>query len=151
MKPAAHTAAPRSIGAFIASAMRSSVGMKVIMAITGLGLLLFLISHVISNLQIFVNWESVNAYGAFLKGIPELLWTARIGLLVAVGLHIWAAVRLSRLNHAARPQAYKSRRWREATWYSRYMLVSGAIVFGFIVFHLLHFTGGVILPEFFSF
>ena len=148
---AAKTARTHTIGGYIAGAISSSTGMKLVMAITGLGLFLFLVSHVVSNLQVFLGYEGVNAYGAFLKGKPELLWTARLGLLAAVVLHIWAAVRLSRINHAARPQQYVKKSWRTASWYSRYMLVSGGIVFAFIVFHILHFTAGVILPEYFVF
>jgi len=147
---ASKTARPASPGSYLARAIRSSTGMKWVMALTGLGLFGFVIAHVLGNLQVFLGYEQINAYGAFLKGSPGLLWTLRLLLLVAVVLHIWAGVRLSRINHAARPQPYVKKSWREASWFSRYMLVSGVLVFAFIVFHLLHFTIGTVFPEDFA-
>ncbi|WP_373049075.1 succinate dehydrogenase cytochrome b subunit [Vulgatibacter sp.] len=147
---AAKTARPASPGSFLGRAITSSTGMKLVMAITGLGLLGFVIAHVIGNLQVFLGYEGINAYGAFLKGSPGLLWTLRLGTLALFVLHIWAGVRLSRLNHAARPHAYVKKKYRAASWYSRYMLVSGTIVLVFLVFHLLHFTVGTVFPDHFA-
>ncbi len=138
------------LGSFLGRSIRSSTGMKIVMAITGLALFLFLVGHLAGNLQVFGGAEGINAYGAFLKGTPELLWTSRIGLLVALGLHIWAGVRLSRINSAARPQGYVKTKHRASNWYARYMLVSGTIIFAFLVFHLLHFTIGVVFPDQFA-
>ncbi|MGA9523098.1 MAG: succinate dehydrogenase cytochrome b subunit [Myxococcaceae bacterium] len=124
--------------------------MKFVMAVTGIAMLGFLVGHLAGNLQVFGGYEGINAYGAFLKGSPGILWTTRIGLLIALGLHIWAGVRLSRINHAARPQAYAVKKNRASSWYARYMLVSGTIIFAFLVFHLLHFTVGSIFPKQFA-
>lgn len=152
MKPAAaQTAHPNTTGSFVMRAVTSSAGAKVVMSITGLLLLGFVIAHLAGNLQAFGGPEGFNSYAALLKSQPELLWTARLGLLAAVVIHILSAVRLSRINKAARPQAYAVKKYRAANWYSRYMLVSGLVVLAFIVFHLLHFTVGVIQPEYFSF
>ena len=85
----------------------SSLGKKYIMGLTGLALFGFVIGHMVGNLQIFLGQDKLNAYGAFLKSMPKLLWIARIGLLACVGLHIWAAVKLVRENRAARPDRYK--------------------------------------------
>jgi len=150
MNAAAKTARPTRPGSYLGNAIRSSTGMKFVMAVTGLALLLFLVGHLAGNLQVFGGYEGINAYGAFLKGSPGLLWTARIGLLAALVLHMWAGIRLSRINKAARPHAYVVKKYREANWYSRYMLVSGTIIFAFVVFHLLHFTMGVVFPEQFA-
>lgn len=150
MNAASSSARSKSQGSYFGRTITSSTGMKLVMAITGLLLLVFVISHLLGNLQVFLGYEQINAYGAFLKSSPGVLWTARIGLLVTVGLHIWAGVRLSRINHAARPQPYAKKRWREASWFSRYMLVSGVLVLAFIVFHLLHFTVGTIFPADFA-
>src|ERR1700729_3140522 len=84
----------------------SSIGKKFIMAITGLALFLFVVAHLAGNLQVFIGPESINRYGNFLQTNLELIWPARIGLLVMIGLHIWAAIKLSAENRAARPQAY---------------------------------------------
>ncbi|HEX4343369.1 MAG TPA: succinate:quinone oxidoreductase, partial [Verrucomicrobiae bacterium] len=81
----------------------SSVGKKYVMAITGLLMFGFVIAHLIGNLQIFLGPEAINRYGYFLQSNVELIWPARILLLATIGLHIWAAIKLSAENKAARP------------------------------------------------
>jgi len=110
------------------------------MAVTGLGLFAFVVAHLLGNLQIFLGPDQINAYGAFLQSKPELVWSARIGLLVLVILHIWAAISLSAENRAARPKGYANQRPVGSSYASRTMLMSGLIIFCFIVYHLLHFT-----------
>ena len=110
------------------------------MAITGMALFLFVVLHLVGNLQVFLGPEELNRYGAFLQGNVELLWPARIGLLVIVGLHIWSAIKLSAENKAARPQAYAHHEVVAASYASRTMLMSGLIILAFIIYHLLHFT-----------
>jgi succinate dehydrogenase cytochrome b subunit len=119
----------------------STVGRKLIMAATGAVLFLFVIVHMVGNLQIFFGAEHINAYAHFLQSNVEILWPARIFLLCAVGLHIWAAVKVSLENKAARPVGYAGSPTPPAASYaSRTMLMSGLIVLCFIVYHLLHFT-----------
>jgi succinate dehydrogenase / fumarate reductase cytochrome b subunit len=124
----------------ITNVFGSSIGKKFIMAITGLALFVFVALHMVGNLQVFLGPETLNRYGAFLQGNMELLWPARIGLLVVVLLHIWAAVKLSAENRAARPQPYVQHEIVAASYASRTMLMSGLIIAAFIVYHLLHFT-----------
>jgi succinate dehydrogenase / fumarate reductase cytochrome b subunit len=124
----------------ITNVFGSSIGKKFIMAITGLALFVFVALHMVGNLQVFLGPETLNRYGAFLQGNMELLWPARIGLLVLVLLHIWAAVKLSAENRAARPQPYARHEIVAASYASRTMLMSGLIIAAFIVYHLLHFT-----------
>ncbi|HEX7859677.1 MAG TPA: succinate dehydrogenase cytochrome b subunit [Verrucomicrobiae bacterium] len=119
---------------------RSSLGKKYIMAISGLALFLFVVGHMVGNLQIFLGPETINAYGYFLQSKPELVWTARIGLLVMVVLHIWAAIKLSAENRAARGSNYGEYKPVGSSYASRTMLVSGLVIFTFIIYHLLHFT-----------
>ncbi|HSI82389.1 MAG: succinate dehydrogenase cytochrome b subunit [Candidatus Methylacidiphilales bacterium] len=132
---------------------RSSIGLKIIMALTGLALFGFTVGHMAGNLQMFLAPEHINKYAAFLQGQKELLWMARIGLLVAVFLHIYAAVKLSALNAMARPVSYSdpAKSATRASVASRTMLLSGVVVMVFIVFHLLHFTGGFIQPDYFHY
>jgi len=118
----------------------SSLGKKYIMAVTGFFLFLFVIGHLVGNLQIFLGPESINRYGHFLQSNYELVWPARIGLLVLVFLHIWSAAKLSLENRAARPVNYAEYRPVGSTYASRTMLMSGLIVLVFIIYHLLHFT-----------
>jgi len=121
----------------------SSLLKKYVMAISGAVLFVFVVLHMLGNLQIFLGPTQINAYGHFLQSTPELLWTARIGLLVMVVLHVWTAVLLSRENRAARPARYREVKFVAASYASRTMLMSGVIVFVFIVYHLLHFTVAV--------
>src|SRR5438552_12514543 len=124
----------------ITNTFRSSVGKKFIMAISGFVLLLFVLGHLAGNLQIFLGPDAINRYGHFLQSNPELIWPARVVLLVLVGLHIWAAARLSRENKAARPVGYARLQPVGSSLASRTMLMSGLIVLVFVVYHLLHFT-----------
>ncbi len=118
----------------------SSLGKKYLMAITGFGLVGFVIAHLIGNLQFFLGKDVINRYGSFLKANMELIWVARISLLAMILVHIWAAIKLSAENKAARPVAYKKWDPTAASYASRTMLMSGLIIFFFIVYHLLHFT-----------
>jgi succinate dehydrogenase / fumarate reductase cytochrome b subunit len=124
----------------IANIFSSSIGKKFIMAITGMALFLFVVLHLVGNLQVFLGPEAINRYGDFLQTNKELLWPARIGLLIIVGLHIWSAVKLSAENKAARPQEYAHHEIVAASYASRTMLMSGLIILAFIIYHLLHFT-----------
>jgi len=110
------------------------------MALTGCALFGFVIAHLLGNLQIFLGPENLNRYGEFLQTTPELLWPARIGLIVLAVLHIVAAVQLSAQNKLARPVAYNHYEVVAASYASRTMLMSGIIIAVFVVYHLLHFT-----------
>ncbi len=110
------------------------------MAISGCALTGFVVAHMLGNLQFFLGAEQINAYGHFLQSTPELLWPARIGLLVLFVLHVWAAATLSAENKAARPVEYGDQKLVAASYASRTMLMSGLILAAFIIYHLLHFT-----------
>src|SRR4051794_27764245 len=85
----------------------ATIGKKIVMALTGAGLLLFLIGHSLGNLQVFMGAERFNDYARFLRIEPALLWAVRIGLLVMAVLHIWASIELALLNKLeARPVGY---------------------------------------------
>jgi succinate dehydrogenase / fumarate reductase cytochrome b subunit len=132
----------------VARAYSSSLGKKYVMAITGLALLVFVILHMAGNLQIFLGREAINAYAAFLKSKPALLWTARIGLLAIVVMHITAALQLVSENNDARPVSYAEGKPVATSLAARTIFVSGIIIFAFIIYHLLHFTLGVTNPEY---
>ncbi len=122
---------------------QSSLGKKYLMAISGGVLLLFVIGHLAGNLQVFLGPEAINAYGHFLHSTPELLWGARLVLLTTVGLHLWSATVLTLENWRARPAAYVEQRYPAASYASRTMIWSGAIIAAFVVYHLLHYTAKV--------
>ncbi len=128
--------------------LNSSIGQKLVMGATGVILVGFVLVHMAGNLQVYIGSDTFNHYAATLQGLGPLLWVARIVLLVATGLHIWAAVRLTQQNWNARPHAYAGvRRFDKATYAGRFMRASGVVVLAFIVFHILHFTVGAIQPD----
>jgi succinate dehydrogenase / fumarate reductase cytochrome b subunit len=127
---------------------RSTIGKKAVMAVTGLILIAFLISHVASNLTVFDGPTHINAYAAFLRDLGPLLWVARAILLLAAVLHIVAALQLTRRDRAARPARYAAYTPQAATIASRTMRWGGVLLLAFIIFHILHFTTGTLHPAF---
>jgi succinate dehydrogenase (or fumarate reductase) cytochrome b subunit, b558 family len=127
----------------IGNLFRSSIGRKFLMAISGLVLVGFVVGHLVGNLQIFAHPDKINGYAHFLQGLGPALWAVRIGLLLCVVIHIWAAVALTIENRKARgPEAYGVHKWLQAAWASRYMRMTGVVVLAFILYHLAHFTVG---------
>jgi succinate dehydrogenase / fumarate reductase, cytochrome b subunit len=123
----------------------SSLGKKYIMAITGCALFLFVIGHLVGNLQIFMGPDVINHYGHFLQTNWEIKWPARIVLLACVVLHIVSAVRLTAENRAARGVGYEVYKPVASTYASRTMMMSGIIIAAFVIYHLLHYT--LVVPE----
>lgn len=132
----------------------SSVGKKIVMAVTGIMLIGFVVVHMIGNLQLYLPAHggvyALDTYGEFLRELlhGSGIWIARAALLTAAALHVWAAVGLTLMNRAARPIGYQQQQYDASTFASRWMRVSGVIVLVFIVFHLLHLTIGNVLPGF---
>jgi len=135
---------------------RSAVGKKWVMGLTGVGLIGFVLAHMIGNLKIYLGREpdgefAIDVYGEALRHLLHpilpnhvVLWIMRIGLIVMFALHIHAAVTLTRLNHAARPQGYKSPRdYIAVNFASKTMRYTGVIILAYLVFHLfdLSWTG----------
>ena len=120
------------------------------MAASGLVLYGFVVVHMLGNLQVFMGREAINAYGAFLHGFlhGQGLYLARGVLLLAVLLHIWAALLLTLANLAARPVGYREWQARESSYASRTMVWSGPLLLAFLLYHLAHFTTGSAHPEF---
>jgi succinate dehydrogenase / fumarate reductase cytochrome b subunit len=124
----------------IVNLFRSSLGKKFIMAVTGFILFGFIVGHLAGNLQIFFGPEAINRYGKLLHDNVELLWPVRIVLISVFSLHLWAAMKVSEENKAARPVAYAEYKSVGSTYASRTMLMSGIILFVFLVYHILHYT-----------
>src|SRR5262245_16645976 len=122
--------------------IHSTIGKKIVVAITGLILFGFVVGHLLGNLLIFCGPETFNAYSASLKAKPLLLWGARVILLISVFLHILYTIQLTAYNRASRPQAYFKYEPQHATMSSRFMIWSGLLLLVYIVYHLLHFTFG---------
>jgi succinate dehydrogenase / fumarate reductase cytochrome b subunit len=123
----------------------STVGQKVITALTGLGLTGFVFFHMIGNLKIFSGQDAINSYAYFLKHeLGLILWGARIGLLGLFVAHLALVIRLKMRSTVARPIGYVVERRAQATVASRTMLYSGIVIFSFVVLHLAHYTFGLI-------
>jgi len=131
----------------IFSFLRSTVLSKIVMATTGILLLLFIIGHLVGNLHIYLGPEPLNTYAQFLKSIGEILWIVRIVLFVSLVLHIITSLYLSSINNAAKPVKYQVVNYAKAKINSRSMLVTGIMIFAFVTYHLLHFTFGITNPE----
>ena len=133
-----------------ATFVRSTVGRKVIMAVTGFILFGFVLGHLAGNLLLYRGPEAIREYALFLRSFAHGagLWAARSVLLVSAVLHVWSATSLTLQSRAARPVAYRKWEARDSTYASRTMRWSGFIVLAFIVFHLMHFTFGTVHPDF---
>jgi succinate dehydrogenase / fumarate reductase cytochrome b subunit len=128
----------------------SSIGRKVVMAVTGLILFGFVLGHMIGNLQVYLGPEALNHYAVLLRKLLHGagLWIVRAVMLTAVSLHIWAATSLTLESRRARPEGYRERQWKESTYASRTMRWGGVIILLFVIYHLLHFTFGTVHPSF---
>jgi succinate dehydrogenase / fumarate reductase, cytochrome b subunit len=128
---------------------RTSVGKKAVMAVTGLLMVAYLITHVLANLMVFQGPAKINAYSRFLHGTGGALWAARLVLLAALVLHIVAAVQLTSRRRAARPVGYAAGRESQvSTFASRTIRWGGVLILVFLVYHILHFTLGTVHPSF---
>ncbi len=126
-----------AISAFCAS----SIGKKILVAVTGLILLLFLAGHLAGNLLIYAGQDAINDYAEMLKTLlhGSFIWIFRAGMLATFAVHVWFTIALTMENRKARPR-YAHARTIQATLMSRTMILSGLVLLSFVIYHLLHFT-----------
>lgn len=112
------------------------------MALSGLVLVLFVLGHMLGNLQIFLGPDVINAYAYKLHHVMPvaMLWGIRLFLLVCIAVHLWAAISLTLDNRRARPQGYDVNRSVQMTYAAKTMRMSGVILLAFIIFHIAHYT-----------
>lgn len=127
---------------------QSSIGKKYVVAITALFLVLYVLGHLLGNLQIYMGSARINAYAKFLHDLGPILWTVRVILIAAFVVHIVATIQLAQENRLAKPQKYAVTGYQRSTFASRTMIVSGLIVLCFVIYHLLQYTLLVTDPEF---
>lgn len=147
--------APPKEPPFLVAFYRSAVCKKWLMAVSGIALFGFVVAHMLGNLKVFTGMEKLNEYAEWLRDLGEpalprtaLLWGLRIGLLVAVGVHILSAVQLTRMNQKARPVRYQAKRdYVAANFASRTMRWTGVIIVLFVIFHLMDLTWGQANPD----
>jgi succinate dehydrogenase / fumarate reductase cytochrome b subunit len=135
---------------YVMTLPRTTIGKKVIMAVTGLIGVGFILGHMYGNLKAFLGPAYFNEYAEGLRSLGEplfghlhLLTVVRIVLLASVVLHVWAAVSLTRQAQRARPSAYVMKRQVQANYASITMRWGGLALFLFVLYHLAHFTWGV--------
>jgi succinate dehydrogenase / fumarate reductase cytochrome b subunit len=126
----------------------STNGKKAVMAVSGLILFLFVLGHMLGNLQVFEGPEQFNKYAVLLRTLPEGLWAIRIILLVMVILHIVTSVQLALRKKQARPVGYARKQNTVSSYASRTMYWSGPILLAFIIYHILDLTLGTANPNF---
>ena len=137
---------------FLLDLYSTAVGKKYVMAITGIGMMGFVLFHMIGNLKMYQGADDLNKYAEFLKKLlyplapkEAVLWILRGGLITMLVLHLHAALTLTRLNRHARPVKYQSARdYQVASFASRSMRLSGLVVIAFLVWHLLDLTFGAV-------
>lgn len=127
--------------------LNTTVGYKIVTALTGLGLFAFLVGHLSGNLLYFAGDDVLNSYATKLQSLGILLWVARLGLLGLIVTHIVMTIRLRIRNNLAATGHYAKRGYQISTPSSRGMIYSGSLILAFVVFHLAHFTFGWINPE----
>lgn len=120
----------------------TSVGKKMVMAISGIVLFGFVFGHMLGNLQIYAGEETLNAYGALLHSKPALLWVVRLVLISAVTVHMVSAISLWLQARRARPVGYRKQVFLETSYAARTMIIGGPIIALFVIYHLAHLTTG---------
>jgi succinate dehydrogenase / fumarate reductase cytochrome b subunit len=148
---ATRTTSPNRV-ASVSTLYRSTIGKKIVMAVTGLLMLGFVVVHMAGNLKIFFGEQEFNSYAHWLRTVGEpivhetwFLWIQRSVLSVALVAHLWAAASLSRADLKARPVAYQAR--RRGGYATSTMRWGGVILLAFIVYHVLDLTMGVANPD----
>ena len=126
----------------------TSIGKKVVMAITGFIAFAWVTVHMLGNLQVFLGPERLNDYGALLHSLGSFLWVLRGVMLFIILTHLITATQVTLRNIDARPKPYKRHRLRETTYAARTMWWGGPLIGLFVIFHLMHLTLGSVHPAF---
>lgn len=124
----------------------SVIGKKIAMALTGIVLVGYVLVHMSGNLLAYRGAAAIDHYAEFLQASLPLLWTVRVVLLISVVVHVHAALALTRRAGMARPDRYAVHRTQSATIAGKLMRWGGLLLLVFVVFHILHFTTGTLLP-----
>ncbi|TFG53425.1 MAG: succinate dehydrogenase cytochrome b subunit [Gemmatimonadales bacterium] len=127
---------------------RSTIGKKILMAVTGLIWVLFVIEHMAGNLLTLKSPEAINGYAALLKSSDEVLWTFRIGLFVALVVHVDSMLKLTARNWTSRRPRYAKVAHQTSSPAARTMRWGGVFLILWLVYHILHFTTGQVHPDF---
>lgn len=120
----------------------TTIGKKVVMAVSGLIVVGWLFAHMLGNVTIFLGPEAVNKYAGLLRENPPVLWGQRLVMLAALGAHIHAAFSLWAHNADTRPRSYYQRKDLATNYAALTMRYGGVTLLAFILYHLSHLTLG---------
>jgi succinate dehydrogenase / fumarate reductase cytochrome b subunit len=109
-------------------------------AVTGLFMVLFVVTHLLGNSTIFAGPDGINAYAEKLQGLGPFVWVFRLVMLCLLGLHVIFAVLLTLENRDASPDKYAVKKMLKATFAGETMIWTGLLLLAFLVYHLLQFT-----------
>lgn len=126
--------------------LQSPVGRKILMAVTGTIMALFIVVHLLGNASVFSGPDALNAYAHFLQSLGAGKWAFRLVLSVVAFVHIWFAFQLTFENWGARPDGYQVEKNQRTTFGAKTMFYSGLFLFAFILYHLAHFTLKIGIP-----
>jgi succinate dehydrogenase / fumarate reductase cytochrome b subunit len=127
--------------------IHSIVGKKILMAVTGILMALFLVGHALGNSTFLIGQEAINTYAHHIQSLGPLLWLERLIMLAVLAVHIWMGLSLTLENWKAKPQKYQVKRYVRTEFASRTMIYTGLIILAFLIYHLLHFTIRVTHPD----
>lgn len=122
------------------SVIQSSVGRKIIMALTGIVLIAFICVHLLGNSSIFIGADALNAYAQQLHGLGPIVWIFRLVMLFVFVVHIIFGIQLSLENSAAKPEKNVQIKRLRTGFAAQTMVISGLVLLAFVVYHILHFT-----------
>ena len=128
--------------------LRTTIGRKLILALTGIVLILFIVGHISGNLTIYIGQSALNNYAHFLQTNP-MLWVVRLAMLAIVMLHIALGVAVTRENRLARLETCHAGQSWYLRLYQRRMIISGLVLLAFIAGHVAHLTLGAGVGEVF--
>lgn len=123
------------------------IGKKILVALTGLFMIIFLLAHLAGNLEIYAGPAAINHYSALLRTMPKILWSLRLALIASIIIHVYLTISLTSHNKSARALGYSIKTNRKASISSRTMMISGLTVLAFVFYHLAHYTWGITDPE----
>jgi len=121
---------------------------KIIIAVSGMVLVLFIVGHTAGNLLMYLGQDATNSYAAALKANLPLLWGTRIAVFFAVIFHVIYSIKLNRINSKAKPQMYAKKGYERSTLSSRTMMYLGITILFFLIYHIAHFTLVITNPEY---
>ena len=123
--------------------LQHTVGRKILMAITGQGMVLFAIVHVLGNSSIFIGPNGINAYAEHLHSLGPLVWVFRLAMLTLLVIPVIYGIQTTLENNAAKPQGYAVKKNLRTGFAAQNMIWTGLVLLAFLVYHLLHFTARV--------